>query len=205
MRDGDGRGGRQDQDTGMQFVEIELDPGEVGRLPGRGARRGARKDFRWRRRVEGNDQATVAEHDGKPSWPVPRVAARAAVRRSGGVGGGRHAAAREPAHRGHDLDRIARPDQRRRDDRPRAHRRDRAERAAHGAGQAQRARSRVGGTHRAAARQRRGRAGHRLRAGRVDRPAGRAHAIHRNDFDPGCSLRGGARIGRAQLPPARVS
>ena len=68
--------------------------------------------------------------------------------------------------RGLDLARARRPHPRRRDDRARSHRRHRAERRAHGARQAQRARQGAGREDRASARQRRRRAGDRVRARR---------------------------------------
>ena len=76
------------------------------------------------------------------------------------------------------------------DDDHRADRRHRAERPAHGARQAQRAGPGAGGADRAAARQRAGRAGHRLCARRARRPAGRAHALCRHDH-------------HARTPPSR--
>ena len=107
--------------------------------------------------------------------------------------------------RGHDLDGGSRRRRRRPHDGHRAGGRHRAERAAHGARQAQRPRPRAGRADRGPARQCPGGAGRRLRARRRRRRHGRPHPLRRHDLGHARGVPGRARRRGAQLSPRRLS
>ena len=89
-------------------------------------------------------------------------------------------------------------------DRDHPHRRDRAERAAHGAGQAQLPGPAQGGRDGPTAGRRAGRAGDGLRARGQRRSTDRPHAVPRHDHDAARSVRAGPGVRGAQPPAARV-
>ena len=117
-------------------------------------------------------------------WLSPRGTDAVVARRARGTAVPARRLSRHRAAGGDDLARAGRACRRRHHDGARAGGRHRAERPAHGAGQAQPAFAAAGHGHRRETGPCRGGAGAGLRARRRDRPAHPAHEVARHDLGP---------------------